>query len=1166
MPVLSSELRSQLARVVVDAREAAEEGARSALQALAVHHHEPYGPMTPEQRNLRNRLRAHGRQLGDKRDPRRGTQEIDCLVHECAYQHWHRMLFARFLAENDLLIEPNSGVAITLTECEELARELNEDPWVMASRFAQQMLPQIFRADDPVLEVMLPPETQQTLEGLLADLPSAVFTADDSLGWTYQFWQSAEKERVNNSGEKITGRTLPAVTQLFTEPYMVFFLLHNTIGAWHAGKILDSQPELVESANSEQELREAVALNGYSFDYLRFVREPVNEKDADRAKGPWRPAAGTFDAWPRDAKDLKVLDPCCGSGHFLVAAFDLLVRLRMDEEDLPLEDAVRAVLAENLFGLELDARCTQIAAFNLALTAWKMVGRVIDLPVLNIACSGLSVGVSKSEWLKFAGEDMNLRYGMERLYDLFEQAPELGSLIDPRRAIPDDELFVPDFNELEPLLVEAMRSEEVVVSEQHEISVAAQGIARAYKLLDDEYTLIITNVPYLKRTGQSDTLRAFCTANYPESSYNLATVFLDRLMEMNGKTGTVAVVIPQNWTFLATYKAFRSRLLNTQQWNLLAKLGPGAFETISGEVVNVALCVISASEPPDDHMFYGIDAMKVQEPRAKEATLRCSPLRGVDQEKQLTNPDARISLDFTAADEILGDYAKGLAGIQSGDTPRFSRYFWEFYRIFTDWSFQQSTPDSTCHYNGRERVLFWQEGRGELTRSPGAYVRGTEGWGKQGVAISQMGELSATLFTGEIWDNNTAVIVPEDTDHLAAIWCFCASPIYQEAVRKLDQKVNVTNATLVKVPFDLEYWQKVASQTYPDGLPQPYSDDPTQWIFHGHPAKAEARTVLQVAIARLLGYRWPAEQDPSMRLATEAREWVNRCSELNQFADTDGIVCLSPVRGESSAADRLRQLLAAAFGNDWSPAKERQLLQAAALNGRPASSLEEWLRDKFFEEHCKLFHHRPFIWHIWDGRKDGFHALVNYHRLAGPDGDGRRTLEALTYTYLGDWIERQKAEQSEGKEGADARLAAALDLQEQLKKILEGEPPYDIFIRWKPLQEQPIGWEPDINDGVRLNIRPFMSVTLNKGGRAGAGVLRYKPNINWKKDRGKEPESLRPRDDFPWFWGCDPERSPEHRTNFMGGQNFDGNRWNDLHYSIAVKQAARERAAKGALS
>ena len=82
--------------------------------------------MNPEQRALRNRLRAHGRQLGDRRHAGTGRQGIDHLVHECAYEHWHSMLFARFLAENHLLIEPNTGVAVTLQECDELAQE---DEW-----------------------------------------------------------------------------------------------------------------------------------------------------------------------------------------------------------------------------------------------------------------------------------------------------------------------------------------------------------------------------------------------------------------------------------------------------------------------------------------------------------------------------------------------------------------------------------------------------------------------------------------------------------------------------------------------------------------------------------------------------------------------------------------------------------------------------------------------------------------------------------------------------------------------------------------------------------------------------------------------------------------------------------------------------------------------------
>jgi len=123
---------------------------------------------------------------------------------------------------------------------------------------------------------------------------------------------------------------------------------------------------------------------------------------------------------------------------------------------------------------------------------------------------------------------------------------------------------------------------------------------------------------------------------------------------------------------------------------------------------------------------------------------------------------------------------------------------------------------------------------------------------------------------------------------------------------------------------------------------------------------------------------------------------------------------------------------------------------------------------------------------------------------------------------------------------------------------LEGEPPYDLFVRWKPLADQPIGWDPDIDDGVRLNIRPFMKAELAQGGRKGAGLLRFKPNIKWSKDRGKEPQSLRPKEDYPWFWSCPGGGSVTDRTDFPGGETYDGNRWNDLHYTNAAKRAARE--------
>lgn len=501
-------------------------------------------------------------------------------------------------------------------------------------------------------------------------------------------------------------------------------------------------------------------------------------------------------------------------------------------------------------------------------------------------------------------------------------------------------------------------------------------------------------------------------------------------------------------------------------------------------------------------------------------------------------------------------------------------------------------------------LLRWQGGVGDLHLESNAHnFPPRAALERDGVAVQRMSEMNVALMTGGVFGDHVAPIIPKDENLLGPLWCFAQSGLLAQEVRQIDPQVKISVGSLLRIPFDLEYWQRIASERYPNGLPEPHSDDPTQLVFHGHPcgsvvwdkktkraAHAPPRSdvaVLQVAVARLVGYRRPAEHDPDMRLADESRTWVERCRELAEFGDADGIVCLASISGEGRGADRLRRLLTAAYGRDWSVATERQLVSAASVGGRPAESLETWLRDRFFESHCRLFLHRPFVWHVWDGRRDGFHALVNYHRLAGTNGEGRRTLETLTYQHLGEWTARQRSDRDQGVDGADGRLAAAQDLQNQLAKIIAGEPPCDIFVRWKPLGEQPLGWEPDINDGVRINIRPFMSVELARGGRAGAGVLRVKPKIAWNKDRGQEANKLRkrrrslrtedddhadaeldedrelrPQEDYPWFWGCPGDGSRAERTDFSGASDFDGNRWNDLHYTNAVKRRARLRRAR----
>ena len=891
---LPLELRKQLEQAVRAARRVGEAGARAALGGLAVPAPTPHDGMTEEERALRRRLRAHGRQLGDRLDNRSGAQEVECLAHEVTYEHWHRMLFARFLAENGLLVEPVSGVAVTLAECAELARAgaseacrprqahpggpafplasegadpagvagAPADGWSLAEQFAARMLPAIFRPGDPSLEVTLAPESRQALEKLVTALPVEVFIASDSLGWTYQFWQADRKAEVNQAEVKIGADELPAVTQLFTENYMVRFLFHNTVGAWRAARILTALPELAREFGSEAELAEALripAMDGlpaYHFEYLRFVRDEDGagdgapgeageaatlERDADDAlagaspdlpetAGSWRPAAGGYRGWPGSARELRVLDPCCGSGHFLVEALELLARLRMEEEGLGVEDAVRRVIAENLFGLELDPRCTQIAVFNLGLAAWKMAGRYFELPQPNVACSGTAVKASKDDWLALARDSggaagagtppacgdagipagasgrraaraeerrMRLEGALDRLHGLFRDAPTLGSLIDPRRvgggAGETGGLYEAGYEVVAEALEQALRredsgerpasgtvaalpcgagfvatgpvstsgtggadrraaeeegrvavggaSEGEAAADRAEWRLAAAGVSRAARTLVGEYDLVITNVPYLAGGKQAPTLQRFVAAQHPDAKADLATAFVSRGLGWLGGSGAQAVVVPQNWLFLKSYRKLRERLLDERTWRFVGRLGEHAFESTTAAGAFAAMAVLSAEKPDADWRMAGIDvsAPRGERPiraREKAALLRASTecsvvgrfARGAvapsRQRDQRSNPDSVVLLVPLAGQTLLGRYAYGHQGIATADYACFGRKFWEMPHRGSDWEFQQSTVKRTSDMGGREHVLHWEEGEGPLQQSESVRIQG----------------------------------------------------------------------------------------------------------------------------------------------------------------------------------------------------------------------------------------------------------------------------------------------------------------------------------------------------------------------------------------------------------------------------------------------------------
>ncbi|MHB1678797.1 MAG: hypothetical protein ACYCSS_14925, partial [Sulfuriferula sp.] len=295
-------------------------------------------------------------------------------------------------------------------------------------------------------------------------------------------------------------------------------------------------------------------------------------------------------------------------------------------------------------------------------------------------------------------------------------------------------------------------------------------------------------------------LKDFCAAHYPDAKNDLANVFLERNLELalDGE-GVVQIVMPQNWLFLGSYKKQRESLLKRVEWNLLVRLGEGAFDSSQAAGAFIVLLTLTHTPAGGRGLLRGVDASAPKVAQEKAALLREGELVAVSQKGQLGNPDARITLEASAGGALLETLAAGLQGVSTSDNPRFRIMFWELSTISNGWRWFQSGVNTTQEFGGCESVVWlkklietYEEAQSSLSaesefkenraasNESGVYLRGQAAWAKKGVAVRQMRGLAATLTHATPFDTNTAVVLPEKIEHLPAIWCFCSSPEYNE--------------------------------------------------------------------------------------------------------------------------------------------------------------------------------------------------------------------------------------------------------------------------------------------------------------------------------------------------------------------------------------------------
>jgi hypothetical protein len=368
------------------------------------------------------------------------------------------------------------------------------------------------------------------------------------IGWLYQFYISEKKDQVFEAlkkSQKIAPANIPAATQLFTPHWIVRYLVDNSLGRlWMLNR--------PNSALIEQ------------LDY--YIPPEEVETDFLRITSP---------------EEIRICDPACGSGHMLTYAFDLLYAI-YEEEGYEPSEIPEKILTNNLYGIELDERAGELAAFALIMKARARQRRFFNKGIEPNICVLEKISFNADEldeYMSAVGRDL-FTQGLRETLQQFDEADNFGSLIVPKLLNVADVLAALEEKDLGSNLFLADTHSKVM------------KVLRMAEALSPRYAVVVANPPYMGGKGMNARLGAWAKDQYPKSKSDLFAMFIERNLDLAMKGGAVAMITMQSWMFLSSFEALRGRILNQHTILSMAHLGSRAFDSIGGEVVSTTAFVL----------------------------------------------------------------------------------------------------------------------------------------------------------------------------------------------------------------------------------------------------------------------------------------------------------------------------------------------------------------------------------------------------------------------------------------------------------------------------------------------------------------------------------------------------------------------------------------------
>lgn len=612
---------------------------------------------------------------------------LKAVYEEVAYTWFNRFVAIRILQMNGfidrvlvfdnpdirvphIVTEARQGRFPVLTTSEQLRlRNIITDPTKTYEQFvilitafchATPILNRCFGSINDYTELLLPNDVLE--EGGFVDMLNHTefitetdYKTTELLGWLYQFYISERKDEVFaafKKGQKAEAEDIAPATQIFTPNWIVKYMVQNTLGRIY----LDNNPG---SALEEQ------------MPYL-VAKAEGNEEAIYRYE---------------QLEDLRVIDPACGSGHILLEAFDLLYAMYLDEF-YSREEAIKAIFAHNLVGIDLDTRARQLATFALLLKACQRDDRFLDahcLPQVMDMPAG-----NRDTWRDTLGH-FDCCYGLtssqspceeiDAAFQLLEQAPNLGSTM--KFAISE---------RTRVYLQERVACYEAKPQCSQDFEPLVQGF-RLILALTDRYAAVIANPPYMGSGKMNEVLSEYVKKNYAEGKGDLFSVFMqvaESMLEPNGKYGMINM---QSWMFLSSFEKLRTHILSQLHIDSMLHLGPQTFDELSGEVVQNTAFVISKHQPLEEGGTYYrlVDGNNCREKEELFLAHRCNNEDGnriyypnVSQKNFEKIPGSPIG--YWVSEKIINllsiksnidsKYSVG-SGLSTSDNIRFLRFLWE---------------------------------------------------------------------------------------------------------------------------------------------------------------------------------------------------------------------------------------------------------------------------------------------------------------------------------------------------------------------------------------------------------------------------------------------------------------------------------------------------------